>query len=58
MVKILDQENYIFVDEYCVLHFYQIKSTIKYHLVKKIVYIYVYIILYVMYFISCIHRIY
>jgi len=33
MIKILDQKNYISMDEYYVIHFYQMKPTIKYTLV-------------------------
>jgi len=45
------------MDEYYVIHFYQVKPTIKYYLVKKII-CNMYIILYVMYFISYKHMIY
>jgi len=59
MIKLLDQKNYVFMNEYYVLHFYQVRPTIKYYLVKTYIYKkYVYIILYVMYFISYIHMIY
>jgi len=40
--------------EYYVIHFYQLKPTIKYYLVRKII-CNMYIILYVMYFISYKH---
>jgi hypothetical protein len=34
MIKLLEQNIYFFMDEYYVLHFYQVKPTIKYYLVK------------------------
>jgi len=33
MIKLLDQKIYIFMDEYYVLHFYQVRPRIKYYLV-------------------------
>jgi len=36
MLKVLDQKHYIFMDEYYVLHFYQVRPTIKYYLVRKL----------------------
>jgi hypothetical protein len=56
MIKILDQKSYISMDEYYVIHFYQVKPTIKYYLVNIICNMY--IILYVMYFTSYKHMIY
>jgi len=38
MIKILYQRIYIFMDKYYVLHFYQVKSTIKYYLTQKFIY--------------------
>jgi hypothetical protein len=38
MIKLLDQINYVFMDEYYVLHFYQVRPTIKYYLVKNVIY--------------------
>jgi hypothetical protein len=46
MIKLLDQKNYIFMDEYYVLHFYQVTPTIKYYLV-----IYIYNMLHTLYLI-------
>jgi len=34
MKKILDKIFYIFMDEYYVLHFHQVKPKIKYYVVK------------------------
>jgi len=44
MIKLLDQKQYIFMDEYYVLYFYQVRPTIKYYLVFKIIYYKKYII--------------
>jgi hypothetical protein len=57
MIKTLDQKCCIFMDEYYVIHFYQVKPTLKYYLVKSFI-CNMYIILYVMYFISYKHMIY
>jgi len=57
MIKALDQKCFISMDEYYVIHFYQVKPTIKYYLVKNFI-CNMYIILYVMYFISYKHMIY
>ncbi len=38
MKSILEQKNYIFMDEYYVLHFYKVKPTIKYYLAKTFIY--------------------
>jgi hypothetical protein len=35
MIKLLNQKIYIVMDEYYVLHFYQVRPTIKYYLIKK-----------------------
>jgi len=39
MIRLLDQKNYVFMNEYYVLHFYQVRPTIKYYLVKTFIYI-------------------
>jgi hypothetical protein len=57
MIKILDQKTYISMDEYYVIQFYQMKPTIKYYLMKTFM-CNMYIILYVMYFISFKHMLY
>jgi len=36
MIKTLDQKSFISMDEYYVIHFYQVKPTIKYYLVKPL----------------------
>jgi hypothetical protein len=38
MIKLLNQKNTVLMDEYYVLHFYQVRPTIKYYLVLKIIY--------------------
>jgi len=38
MIKLLDEKNYVFMHEYYVLHFYQVRPTIKYNLVEKFIY--------------------
>jgi hypothetical protein len=45
------------MDEYYLIHFYQMKPTIKYYLVKNYI-CNMYITLYVMYFIYCKHMLY
>jgi hypothetical protein len=37
MIKLLNQNRYIVMDDYYVLHFYQVRPTIKYYLIKKII---------------------
>jgi len=49
MIKLLDQKNYIFMNEYYVLHFYQVRPTIKYYLVY--IYIHIYNMLCILYLI-------
>jgi len=38
MIKLLNQKIYIVMDEYYVLHFYQVRPTIRYYLVTKRIY--------------------
>jgi len=57
MINILDQKTYIFINEYYAIHFYQMKPIAKYYLMKKII-CNMYIILFVIYFISYIHMMY
>ncbi len=46
MIKLLNQKNTILIDEYYVLHFYQVRPTIKYYLIHTYIIIYVFYILY------------
>jgi len=58
MIKLLDQKNNIFMDEYYVLHFYQVRPTIKYYLVYIYITCYVFYILYTYDILYTIHYIF